>query len=241
MTRAPRASHVPGRGASASPAQRPAEPVVAGREARDHAVLGARDVQRMAADPGHPARPVPADHRVLDAPLRVTRERGARLGARERARLGRLEDVDAPVLGARGRAAHVQPPAPVGRAHERGPLQRLGAEALLGQLQHGLVALAVGRAREHGRRAAARVLGHAHAVREPERAVVVARRARCPGPATRAGAGRRDGDRRRLGPGDGDLGRAGHARGRYPFRGAGSGRGSHLRAGRRGGRTARDR
>ena len=94
-------------------------------------------------------------HRVLDGvPVAAGQHRAPR---RVRQALGGvgLQHVDPPVLGARRRAAHVQPPPALGRVDQRGPLQRLGTEPVFGHLRDGLEPHAVGAARHDVRHAPA--------------------------------------------------------------------------------------
>ena len=137
-------------------------------------------VERVAADPGVPAVVAAADHRVLDAGGRVAREDRARLGVgeprRARARRARRStSAWCPASRRRGTGA-----SRASRRTSGGPLERLGAEAVLVELRDRLEVLAVAAAGEHDAAAAARA--GAHAVGDRDGPVGVERGARGAGP-----------------------------------------------------------
>ena len=186
------------RAAGVPPARRPAQrgavprpghAVGAGRVLGGHLVGLQRVVERMAGRPQMPQAVVVDDHRVLHAGLGVARKDGLPVRDVELGRVGRLGHLHPPVLGPRGRAAQVQPPAPLGRADQGGPFQRLGGHVVLADGQQRLEPLAVRRARHRHRVAAA--LGDRPPEPVGEEDLAVTRdRARCPRPVPGAGTGR---------------------------------------------------
>jgi hypothetical protein len=101
------------------------------------------------------------------------------------------QDVHPPVQRPGGRAAHVEVEPAVGRDRERRPLERLGVEVVLGDLEDGLEPLTVGRAGNDVGVAAALADGAPEAVGEVDR-VVGRDGARAAGPVAGAVPGRRD-------------------------------------------------
>ncbi len=142
-----------------------------------------------------PAPGPPAHNGVLDGHRRVARQRGAPRGGLEPVGKVRLEQVDPPVRAARRRAAHVEAPASVGGADQRGPFQGLGTERLTADPRDLGEPFPVGGAGDHHGVAAAVADRTAQAVGEIVGAVDQ-QRARRAGPVARA-VGLRDRHRHR--------------------------------------------
>ncbi len=127
------------------PVPRPGHAVRARGVFGDHLVRLGRVVQRMTGDPHVPLTVAADDHRVLDALLRVAGQHQLAAAGVELGRMGGLDHVDPPVLGARRRAAEIEPPGSLGRLHQERALQRIGGHVLLVDHRHRPEVLTVGR------------------------------------------------------------------------------------------------
>ena len=142
----PGAPRVPqaGPAVQCGPLPGPLPAVVTGGVVGSHLVRLVRIGQRMARRPELP-HPVPVhDHRILDRRLGVARQHNLAAVRVEFGRVGRLDQLNSPVLGARGGAAEVEPPGPLRGAHERRPFQRVGAHEFAADTEQRLEVLAVG-------------------------------------------------------------------------------------------------
>ena len=161
----------PGPGGQGGAVPVPDQTVLAGRIRGGHAVLLARLVERVAADPGVPAAVPDTDHRVLDGGAVVATEDRPGLGVGQAGRVVGLEHVDPPVLTLRGGRADVQAPAARPGAQQRRPFHRHGPEPGLVEDRHRGQPLAVGRPGDH--RGRTTLVGHADPVGDDEAAVPV--------------------------------------------------------------------
>ena len=200
--RDPRAPGVPParRAAQRGAVPGPGHAVLAGRVLGGHLVGVERVGQRVARRPQVPPAAVVADHRVLHAGLGVARQDHLPPPDVELGGMRGLGHLHPPVLGPGCRAAQVQPPAPVRRADQGRPFQRLGAQLVLADAQQRLEAHAV---RGPGHRdgvAAALADGPPQPVGQ-EDLPVAGDRARRPGPVPRPGSWRANRDGAVLRPG----------------------------------------
>ena len=147
--RTPRASQGPSRPASAVPRQVQSTPSglvacsVVIRSVASGSSSGWTDAHRCHCSPS--CRMTGSLTAAVSLPGSTVR------GARRRQALDGigLQQVHPPVLGARRGAADVEPPRAVRGVHQGGPLQRLGAEVVLAELDHRGEADAVVRAGDH--------------------------------------------------------------------------------------------
>ena len=108
----------------------PVQAVGAGEPPRGHPVLVTGLVEGVAAQPHLVAVLADRDHRVLDAGVAVALVHPASYAVGQSLDRVGGQAVDPPVLGARGRAGQVEPPAALAERHEHRPLEGLGAERL---------------------------------------------------------------------------------------------------------------
>ena len=111
------------------------------------------------------------DHRVFHGGLGVTWQHGDPGADVELGGMSGLGHLHPPVLGARGGAAQVQPPASLRGADQGGPLQRLGVHFFPADGQQRVEPLAVHRARYRYRVAAALADGAPEPVGQEDLAV----------------------------------------------------------------------
>ncbi|ALE84768.1 hypothetical protein XF36_17810 [Pseudonocardia sp. HH130629-09] len=133
----------------------PGQPVGRGVVLGGHPVLVAGQLERVHRGPQVPGAALAHDHRVLHRVPVVAGQHGAPGRGGQLLDGAGLRHVDPPVLGVRCGAGDVEPPPALLGTHQRGPFERLGAEAVLGDLGDRGDGDAVGRPRQHHREAAA--------------------------------------------------------------------------------------
>jgi hypothetical protein len=163
----------------------PVDSIGARAVARPHPVGMVVVVERMAAQPHVPQAVVPQDDGVLHPREVVSgQHRPSRTGI-EPGGIGRLEEVDPPVVGPRGGATDIDPPPAAGHGHQGGALEGLTGKGLPVERRQRLEVFAVGGPGHHVGEAPALPEGSAEAVAEVDAPVGAEGGARPPGPVSR--------------------------------------------------------